>query len=146
MIDDGGAPLGRAKRTGLQACGVPLAAAPGGLVFFGAALQLQRDPFGVGRVVHVDLSGAQMRMLGVDHAQQAAQPGLRQVGHVTGGHACGVSGHHVQPRRFPGQLRELPRDGRDVRHVISAAPLRLRVVRAPGAVTTTTPVSAFSGP
>ncbi len=32
-------------------------------------------------VVHVDLGGAQVRMLGVDHPHQATQSGLLQVGH-----------------------------------------------------------------
>ena len=63
-------------------------------------------------VVHVDLGGAQVRMFGVDHPHQAAQPGLLQVGQVAGQHAGAFLVTHVQPRRFAGKLGEFAGDAR----------------------------------
>ena len=83
VFDDGRSPFARAQRTGPQACGVPIAIAPGGLVFVGPTEKLQRQLLrSVPIVVPVDLGGAQVRMLGIDHPHQATQSGLLQVGQI----------------------------------------------------------------
>ena len=96
------------------------AVSPGGLVFFGSAEQLACQLLGVGVIVHIDLGGAQMRMFGADHPDQAAQPSLLQVGSVTGQHGLGVAGHDVQARRLAGDLWQFAGDTHQMLHILAA--------------------------
>ena len=68
---------------------------PGGLVLVRAGQQLARHPLGVGLLVDVDLGGAQVRMLGADHPQQAAQAGLLEIDDIIGQHRLRVHGHDI---------------------------------------------------
>ncbi len=85
-------PLLGAQRRGAQPRRVPLVVAPGGLVFVGSAQQLACQLLDVGLLVDVDLGGAQVRILGADHPQQAAQPALLEIGAVIGQHRSGRCG------------------------------------------------------
>ena len=100
MVGHGGLPLLGAQRSGGQPRRIPRAVSPGGLVFLGPAEQLPRQLLGIGGFVHIDLGGAQMRMLGADHPDQTPQPSLLQIGRVTGQHGLGGAGHDVQARRL----------------------------------------------
>ena len=84
------------QRAGQHAGRVPRTVAPGGLVFLGSTQQLRRQLFSIGAVIQVDLGGVQMRILGTDHAHQAAQSALLQVGHVAGHDGLGGAGHDKQ--------------------------------------------------
>ena len=97
IVRDGGVPLLGQQRSRAQPRGVPLAVAPCGLVLVGPAEQLLRQLLGICRLVDVDLGGVQVRMLGADHPDQSAQPGLLQVGDLSRGHGVGVARHDVEP-------------------------------------------------
>ena len=89
--------------------------------------QLPRHLLGVRVLVHVDLGGAQVRMLGADHPQQATQPGLLQVGSVVGQHRLGIPGHDVQPGRLARDFGQFAGDAHQMTHVLTAPDRRLLV-------------------
>ncbi|CKS95883.1 Uncharacterised protein [Mycobacterium tuberculosis] len=66
-IQDRGAPLFMAQRTGGQAGHIPVAIPPGRLVLFRSAQQLLGHPLNVRVFVHIDQGGAQHRMFTADH-------------------------------------------------------------------------------
>ena len=118
VVQHGGVALFGPQRSRTQPGGVPLVGPPGGLVFFGAGQQLARQLLGVGLRVDVDVGGAQVGVLGADHPQQPAQPGLLQVGAVVGQHRLRTPGQRVQPGRLARDFRQLaarsaPRAGRN---------------------------------
>jgi hypothetical protein len=73
---------------------------------------------GVGVGVHIDLSGAQVRMLGADHPHQTPQPSLLQVGSFAGQHRLGVAGHDVQARRLARDLWQFAGDAHQMLHIL----------------------------
>ncbi|EUA90451.1 polyketide synthase pks5 domain protein [Mycobacterium ulcerans str. Harvey] len=89
-----------AQRAGEQARHVPLAAAPGGLVFLGSSQQLLGELFGLRAFVNVDLGCLQQRMLTANHPQQATQSGLLQVDLVFWPNSLSLPGHHEQTRKL----------------------------------------------
>ena len=94
-VDDGGSPLLGAQRGGAKARGEPRAVSPGGLVLVRAGQQLARHQLGVGLLVDVDLGGAQLRMLGANRPQQAAQSALFEIDDIIGQHRLRVHGHDI---------------------------------------------------
>ena len=99
---------------------IPLAVSPGGLVFVGAAEQLACQLLGVGGLVHIDLGGAQMWMLGADHPDQTPQPSLLQVRSVAGQHRLRGARHDVQARRLAGELGQFAGDAHQVLYILAA--------------------------
>ena len=98
-VGDSGSPLFGAQRHGIQPRGVPLAVSPRGLVLFGPdeklPCQLPGDSIGL---IHVDVGGAEIRMLIADHPDEATQPGLREVDPIAVQHCLRGAGHDVQAR------------------------------------------------
>ena len=107
MVDGGGPPFVGAERRAAQPCGVPVAAAPGGLVLLRTAQQFLRHLLGVAVVFQVDLARPQLWILRADHPEQATQSGLLQVGPVVRQDDLGPPGHDIQARRLCGQFRQL---------------------------------------
>ena len=120
LIQDGGLPLFGAQRGGTQARRVPLIVAPSGLVLFTAGEQLACHLLGVCLLVDVDVGGAQVRVLGADHPQQAAQPALLEVDAVIAQHRLGAPGHDIQPGRLAGDVWQFPGDAHHILNVTTA--------------------------
>ena len=120
MVHHSGLPFLRPQRSGGQPRRIPRAVSPGGLVFFRPAQQLPRQLLGVGGFVHIDLGGAQVRMLGADHPHQTPQPSLLQIGHVTGRYGLGVARHDIYARELARDLWQFASDTHQVLHILAA--------------------------
>ena len=130
VVDDGGVALVGPQWARVEAGGVALPFAEGGLVLLVPAQQLAGHQLGVDGVVDVDLGGPQLRVLGTDHAQQATQAGVLEIRPVSGQHRLGVAGDDVQPRRVPRDVGELTGDAHQVAHLLAAAQRQLSLVAA----------------
>ena len=139
VVHDRGFPLVGAQRSRAQPGGVPLVVAPRGLVLVGSGQQLACQLLGIGALVDVDLRGAQVRVLGADHPQQATRPGLLEVDGVVCEHRLRVPGHQVQARRLAGDSGQLAGDAHQTLDVVAAGVHRMH--RRTLGVSTTTPVN-----
>ena len=72
-------------------------------------------------VVHVDLGGPQLRMLGADHPQQATQPALVQIGPVAGSTVWALRVTTYSRGGSPGNLGQFAGDAHQMANVFTAA-------------------------
>ena len=101
VFDDGGSPFARAQRTRAQACGVPVAVAPRGLVFLGSAEQLQRQLLGARSPSSTSIwvalrCGCSESITRI----RPRSPACSRLATSPASTVCGVSGHDVEPGRL----------------------------------------------
>ena len=97
------------------------AVSPRGLVLVGTSQQLRRHQARRRSTPSTSIwVGSQAGMLHPDDPHQTAQAALRQVGDVTRTHRLRAPRHHVQPRRFARDLRQLTRDADEVTDLFGA--------------------------
>ena len=120
VVDCGGMPFLRAKRSGAHSRNKPRTVPPCGFVLVGTAEQLPRHLLRTGGVVHIDLAGMQLRILGADHPHQSTQAALVEIGHVAGQHGLGGAGHDSQALKRAGIVAQFAGDANQMVGIVAA--------------------------